>query len=107
MRLNLLLPMKRLIITFQNKIGSQASLCFKPITDDLLTFEGLVSFFEKLEAEEINGLEQTIPLSSLPPQAAMGFFSEDQSTAVIPISFDSNLETKELKDRGRTNTKTS
>ena len=29
----------------------------------------------------------------------MGFFSEDQSTAVIPISFDSNLETKELKDR--------
>ena len=79
-------------------MGPQASLCFKPDQDDL-TFEGLVSFFEKLEAEEIDGLEQTIPLSSLPPQAAMGFFSEDQSTAVIPISFDSNLETKELKDR--------
>ena len=83
---------------FSEQDGTPGILVFQAYQDDL-TFEGLVSFFEKLEAEEIDGLEQTIPLSSLPPQAAMGFFSEDQSTAVIPISFDSNLETKELKDR--------
>ena len=83
---------------FSEQDGTPGILVFQADQDDL-TFEGLVSFFEKLEAEEIDGLEQTIPLSSLPPQAAMGFFSEDQSTAVIPISFDSNLETKELKDR--------
>ena len=83
---------------FSEQDGTPGILVFQAYQDDL-TFEGLVSFFEKLEAEEINGLEQTIPLSSLPPQAAMGFFSEDQSTAVIPVSFDSNLETKELKDR--------
>ena len=83
---------------FSEQDGTPGILVFQAHQDDL-TFEGLVSFFEKLEAEEIDGLEQTIPLSSLPPQAAMGFFSEDQSTAVIPISFDSNLETKELKDR--------
>ena len=83
---------------FSEQDGIPGILVFQAYQDDL-TFEGLVSFFEKLEAEEINGLEQTIPLSSLPPQAAMGFFSEDQSTAVIPVSFDSNLETKELKDR--------
>ena len=83
---------------FSEQDGTPGILVFQADQDDL-TFEGLVSFFEKLEAEEIDGLEQTIPLSSLPPQAAMGFFSEDQSTAVIPVSFDSNLETKELKDR--------
>ena len=83
---------------FSEQDGIPGILVFQADQDDL-TFEGLVSFFQKLEAEEIDGLEQIIPLSSLPPQAAMGFFSEDQSTAVIPISFDSNLETKELKDR--------
>ena len=83
---------------FSEQDGTPGILVFQAHHDDL-TFEGLVSFFEKLEAEEIDGLEQTIPLSSLPPQAAMGFFSEDQSTAVIPISFDSNFETKELRDR--------
>ena len=83
---------------FSEQDGTPGILVFQAHQDDL-TFEGLVSFFEKLEAEEIDGLEQIIPLSSLPPQAAMGFFSEDQSTAVIPVSFDSNLETKELKDR--------
>ena len=83
---------------FSEQDGTPGILVFQAHHDDL-TFEGLVSFFEKLEAEEIDGLEQTIPLSSLPPQAAMGFFSEDQSTAVIPISFNSNFETKELRDR--------
>ena len=83
---------------FSEQDGIPGILVFQADHDDL-TFEGLVSFFQKLEAEEIDGLEQVIPLSSLPPQAAMGFFSEDQSTAVIPISFDSNFETKELKDR--------
>ena len=83
---------------FSEQDGIPGILVFQANHDDL-TFEGLVSFFQKLEAEEIDGLEQVIPLSSLPPQAAMGFFSEDQSTAVIPISFDSNFETKELKDK--------
>ena len=83
---------------FSEQDGIPAILVFQADHNEL-TFEQLVTFFQKLEAEEINGLEQVIPLSSLPPQAAMGFFSEDQTTAVIPLSFDSSLETKELRDR--------
>ncbi|WP_428910494.1 MMPL family transporter [Niallia sp. Krafla_26] len=84
---------------FSEQDGIPGIFVFQANHDDKLTFEELVSFFQKLEAEDIDGLEQVVPLTSLPPQAAMGFFSEDQTTAVIPLSFDSRLESKELRDR--------
>ena len=58
---------------FSEQDGTPGILVFQAYQDDL-TFEGLVSFFEKLEAEEIDGLEQTIPLSSLPLKQQWGSF---------------------------------
>ena len=58
---------------FSEQDGIPGILVFQAHHDDL-TFEGLVSFFEKLEAEEIDGLEQTIPLSSLPLKQQWGSF---------------------------------
>ena len=83
---------------FSDQDGIPAIFVFQTSNDEL-TFDDLVAFFHKLEAEEIDGLEQVVPIASLPPQAAAGFFSEDQTTAVIPLNFDSSLETKELSER--------
>lgn len=58
----------------------------------------LIDLFTKIQ-KDIDGVEQVVPLAALPPQAAAGFFSEDKQTAVIPLTFDSTLESKELRER--------
>jgi putative drug exporter of the RND superfamily len=73
------------ILVFQAKKGS-----LEPAT--------LVDIYKQLEDAKIPGVEQVIPLTSLPPQAIQGFLSEDQTTALIPMIFDSSLETTEIKD---------
>jgi putative drug exporter of the RND superfamily len=73
------------ILVFQSKEGK-----LEPST--------LVDVYNLIEKENITGVEQVIPLASLPPQAVQGLFSEDQTTALIPIIFDSSLETKEIRD---------
>ncbi|QFF97774.1 MMPL family transporter [Psychrobacillus glaciei] len=52
---------------------------------------------DKVSAANIHGLKELIPFSSLPPQALAGFFSEDKETAVIPLSFEPSLDTKDLE----------
>ncbi|MFF2753238.1 MMPL family transporter [Psychrobacillus sp. NPDC058041] len=52
---------------------------------------------DKVSAANIPGLKKMILFSSLPPQALAGFFSEDKETAVIPLSFDPSLDTKDLE----------
>jgi putative drug exporter of the RND superfamily len=73
------------ILVFQAKEGS-----LEPAT--------LVDIYKQIEDAKIPGVEQVIPLTSLPPQAIQGFLSEDQTTALIPMFFDSSLETTEIKD---------
>lgn len=83
---------------FSDQDGIPAIFVFQTNNDEL-AFEDLASFFQKLESEKIDGLEQVVPIASLPPQAAAGFFSEDQTTAAIPLNFNSSLESKELSER--------
>lgn len=52
---------------------------------------------DKVRVANIHGLKEMIPFSSLPPQALAGFFSEDKETAVIPLSFDPSIDTKDLE----------
>jgi putative drug exporter of the RND superfamily len=73
------------ILVFQAKEGS-----LEPAT--------LVDIYKQIEDAKIPGVEQVIPLTSLPPQAIQGFLSKDQTTALIPMFFDSSLETTEIKD---------
>jgi RND superfamily putative drug exporter len=73
------------ILVFQAKEGN-----LEPAT--------LVDIYKQIEDAKILGVEQVIPLTSLPPQAIQGFLSEDQTTALIPMIFDSSLETTEIKD---------
>jgi putative drug exporter of the RND superfamily len=74
-----------------------AILVFQSEEDELNQVQ-LGELIEKIAAEEIPGVKEVLPLSILPPQAAASFFSEDKTTAVIPLNFESSLETDEIKE---------
>ncbi len=57
----------------------------------------LANVLNQIESENIKGVQQVVPLSALPPQQSAEFFSDDQTTALIPLTFDSSLETKEIQ----------
>jgi putative drug exporter of the RND superfamily len=80
---------------FKDTNGTPGILVFQS-KEESLEPTTLVDIYNRIEEAKIPGVEQVIPLASLPPQAIQGFFSEDQTTALIPIIFDATLETKEI-----------
>ncbi|WP_394236828.1 MMPL family transporter [Niallia oryzisoli] len=82
---------------FSEDEGTPGILVFQSDKEEIDVTQ-LIGFFAKVE-DEIDGVEQVVPLAALPPQAVAGFFSEDKQTAVIPLTFDPALESKELRDK--------
>ncbi|MCM3570695.1 MMPL family transporter [Neobacillus mesonae] len=80
---------------FPNNEGTPAILVFQS-KDGEVELNKIGEVLEKVKA--VKGIDQIIPIASLPPQAAAGFLSDDKSTALIPLTFDASLETKELKN---------
>jgi len=82
---------------FSEDDGTPGILVFQSKKGEIETTQ-LIDFFTKLE-KEIDEVEQVVPLASLPPQAVAGFFSQDKQTAVIPLTFDPNIDSKELREK--------
>nr|WP_221437263.1 MMPL family transporter [Gracilibacillus halotolerans] len=66
--------------------------------DGELTPEEFALAFEKISEENINGLNQIVPIDQIPIQALQGFFSEDSTTATLPMNFDESLDTGEIDE---------
>lgn len=86
---------------FAGSNGIPALLVFQNDGSELSGNE-LITLIEKVEVEKIEGMKEIIPLGDLPPQAASQFFSEDKTTAVIPLTFESSLDTEEMKKAQKT-----
>ncbi|OAS89391.1 MULTISPECIES: MMPL family transporter [Metabacillus] len=82
---------------FKDNDGLPALLVFQN-KENKIEITELTELLAKVEEEDIEGVKEIIPLSELPPQAAAGFFSEDGTTAVIPLTFESSLDTTEMKE---------
>ncbi|WP_342429460.1 MMPL family transporter [Neobacillus sp. FSL H8-0543] len=80
---------------FKNNDGIPAILVFQSADNNHVELAQLVSFFE--EITNVEGIKEIVPLTSMPPQATASFFSEDQSTLILPLTFESSIETKELR----------
>lgn len=81
---------------FADNDGIPALLVFQ--SEDGKVEQGkLAKFLNNVEQEKISGLKRVIPLEKLPPEAAESFFSEDHATALIPLTFDSSLDSKEIQ----------
>ncbi|OYD06828.1 MMPL family transporter [Paludifilum halophilum] len=81
---------------FKEGDGTPAILVFQS-TEGKIAFKDLENVLKQIENENIEGMEPVVSLSSLPPEAAAGFFSDDQTTALIPLSFHPSLENQEIK----------
>lgn len=62
-----------------------------------IELEELASLVEKVESLQIDGMKEVLPIGKLPPPAVASFFSEDEQAALIPMSFETDLDTKDLK----------
>ncbi|WBL15855.1 MMPL family transporter [Sutcliffiella sp. NC1] len=81
---------------FSDSDGVPAILVFES-QSGTIELTNLVSAVSAIEDEGIEGLAQVIPLAALPPQAVESFFSEDGTTAIVPVTLDGSLESKEIK----------
>ena len=79
---------------FKNNEGIPAILVFQSDKGHVELSE-LQPLFEKID--QVEGIKEYVPLTSMPPQATANFFSKDQSTLILPITFESSLESKELR----------
>lgn len=80
---------------FKNNEGIPAILVFQSEDGEKVELSQLVPFFEKIE--KVKGIKEMVPLTSLPPQTTANFFSKDKSTLILPLTFESSLESKELR----------
>jgi len=80
---------------FKDDDGTPAILVFQA-TKGEIAFSQLGEITDKIAEADIHGIEQVVPLSMMPPQAAVHFLSEDKTTALVPVTFNSSLETKDL-----------
>lgn len=82
---------------FPNNKGTPAILVFQS-KDGEVKIQKLGEVLENIKEKNIEGIDQVIPLASLPPQATAGFFSKDKTTAIVPLTFDASLESKEIRE---------
>src|SRR5699024_10000532 len=87
---------KKLDKYFEESDGIPALLVFQTNKDNIKLPE-ITGLLDKMEQKNIYGIKDMIPLAVLPPEVALTFFSKDQTAALIPMTFESNLDTKEIK----------
>lgn len=74
------------ILVFHNANGGEANLA--EVTD----------IMNAIIAANVEGVEEIIDISKLPPQAIEAFKSEDQSTIIIPMVLDPSADSRQLGD---------
>lgn len=82
---------------FKEQEGIPAILVFQGKSGEIELPE-LANVLEKIEHEKVPGVEQIVPLGKMPPQAVAHFFSEDKTTAMVPMIYAASMESKELQN---------
>src|SRR5690625_3193822 len=60
--------------------------------------EELYDAVKVISDQQIHGLEHTVPIDKMHPEALQAFLSDDETTALMPMNFNSSLDTDEIKD---------
>lgn len=79
---------------FKEDDGIPAILVFE---SDHITLDELSAVTDDLMNSDISYVKNVIPLHLLPPEAAGTFFSDDNEAAFLPILFEEDLTSKEIK----------
>lgn len=81
---------------FQDNDGIPAILVFQSKENEIQLSQ-LTEFFARMEKGDIEGVKEIVPLLKMPPQVISNFMSEDKTTLIIPLTFESTLENKEIR----------
>ena len=79
---------------FPNDQGTPGILVFHNDSGDV-DVEGVKEILAAIKGENIEGIDQLIDISQLPPQALKGFTSEDGSTMIVPMNLEAGLGSKD------------
>jgi len=83
---------------FPNEDGIPGILVFQS-NDGEITYEELASIVDAILAENIQTIDEIVPISSIPEHVALSaFFSEDLEAAIVPVNFEASLENRVLKE---------
>ncbi|PAV30453.1 MMPL domain-containing protein [Virgibacillus profundi] len=82
---------------FKDNDGIPAILVFQTDENEL-ELTDVSNIVSSISEEDVKGIESIVPLSELPPQATESFFSEDGTTAIVPLNFDPSYETSDIQD---------
>ncbi|PLT29689.1 MMPL family transporter [Peribacillus deserti] len=79
---------------FKGNDGLPAILVFQAEHKEIM-----LSQFETFlkEIQQMDGIKEAVPITTMPPQAAENFISKDGSTVLLPLTFEPSLETKEIR----------
>lgn len=80
---------------FASNEGTPAILVFQAKNGGRVELEQLTPVYQQLN--EVDGIKEVVPLLQLPPQATANFFSEDKSTVILPLTFEPDFESKEMR----------
>lgn len=86
---------------FPNEQGTPGILVFHN-ENGKINVESVNSILGAIIAEDIEGVDQIVDISALPPQALAGFTSEDKSTMIVPMTLEQGLgndKYEEINDR--------
>lgn len=75
---------------FPNDEGTPGILVFHN-EDGEINVDSVKEILSALIAEDIEGIDQIIDISKLPPQALAGFTSDDQTTMIVPMTLEQGL----------------
>ncbi|WP_077324197.1 MMPL family transporter [Virgibacillus siamensis] len=87
---------KKVDTYFDNNDGLPAILVFQAEKGKIKQ-SAVSDFLQTVQQEDIHGVKNIVLFGKLPPQALKQFYSEDKTTALIPLTFNSSLETEEIK----------
>lgn len=75
---------------FPNEQGTPGILVFHNSDGDI-NIEEVKEILSGIEAENIEGIDQIVPIAQLPEQALASFISEDKSTMIVPMNLEAGL----------------
>ncbi len=75
---------------FPNEQGTPGILVFHNSDGDI-NIEEVKEILSGIEAENIEGIDQIVPIEQLPEQALASFISEDKSTMIVPMNLEAGL----------------
>ncbi|MHC0037011.1 MMPL family transporter [Pseudoneobacillus sp. C159] len=81
---------------FKENDGIPAILVFQA-EEGKINLSQLTEFFKGMEDGKMEGIKEMVPILQMPLQVVKNFLSEDESTIIIPLTFKTNLENKEIR----------